>query len=140
MKGVRIIAGAFIALVFAMAFLAGCEGTNSAVNPTMGKSEGLVDIRELFSIEEFAFISGEGVPGPDLDCGLCGDVNGNGKVDIWDPYYLKIYIFYSRDWPICKWAADCNGDGVINVLDIVVLNNYLGHGGPAPTCGQSFNH
>ncbi|MBI5225038.1 hypothetical protein HY989_04175 [Candidatus Micrarchaeota archaeon] len=67
----------------------------------------------------------------------CGDVNGDGKINVVDLTYLVAYLFSGGPEPkINKLIGDVNGDGKVNVVDITYLVNYLFKAGPAPTtCG-----
>lgn len=78
--------------------------------------------KELQKVE-FAPISG-GVTISDI---LCGDVNGDGKVNPLDNIYLARYL---ADWSgyeekIDLLAADVNGDGKVNPLDKIILARHL---------------
>ena len=62
----------------------------------------------------------------------CGDVNGDGHVDVGDIVALNGYVLEGP--PPCPIdAADVNGDGVINAADVDYLANAV-VGGPAPVC------
>ena len=70
---------------------------------------------------------------------LCGDVNGDGKVDISDAVYLTFYLFKSGSPPHCDpfpytSCADAGGNGEVTISDVVYLINYLLKSGPAPIC------
>lgn len=70
---------------------------------------------------------------------ICGDVNGDGKVDISDAVYLILYIFKSGEPPHCEpypytSCADTGGNGEVSIADVVYLINYLFKSGPAPIC------
>jgi hypothetical protein len=74
-----------------------------------------------------------------------GDANGNGTINIGDPYWLLLYLFNgSGSGPSqlsCKDAADANDDEMINVSDAVFLYSALMGGGAAPSapwpnCGE----
>ena len=78
--------------------------------------------KELQKVE-FVPISG-GVTISDI---LCGDVNGDGKVNPLDNIYLARYL---ADWSgyeekIDLLAADVNGDGKVNPLDKIILARHL---------------
>jgi hypothetical protein len=68
---------------------------------------------------------------------ICGDVNGDGKVNVSDVVYLINYLFVpgSPAPPLPLSRADVNGDGKVNVSDVVYLINALFvPGSPAPDC------
>ncbi|MEW5923409.1 MAG: dockerin type I repeat-containing protein, partial [Candidatus Zixiibacteriota bacterium] len=69
-----------------------------------------------------------------LECYLCGDVNGNGSVNILDVTYLISYLYKGGPAPIHEKAADVNNSGGINLLDVTYLISYLYKGGPEPDC------
>ncbi|MBI5225041.1 hypothetical protein HY989_04190 [Candidatus Micrarchaeota archaeon] len=71
---------------------------------------------------------------------ICGDVNGDSKINVVDVTYLTNYLFKAGPAPkVNKFSGDVNGDGKVNVVDITYLVNYLFKGGPAPTnCGGQF--
>ena len=54
---------------------------------------------------------------------LCGDVNGDGVVDMLDSILLSRYV---ADWgnAINLMAADVNGDGVVDMLDAIILSRH----------------
>jgi len=61
--------------------------------------------------------------------GVCGDINGDGQVDIGD---LTVFIYcYNIDPfdPVCltyNWScADFNGDGSVNLADRDILIDHL---------------
>jgi pseudomonalisin len=59
-----------------------------------------------------------------------GDVNGDGKVDVDDVFYLVNYLYSGG--PALLASGDVNGDAKTNVDDVFYLINYLYAGGPAP--------
>src|SRR5262249_49869586 len=52
-----------------------------------------------------------------------GDVNGDGKVDVNDVFYLVNYLFSGGSSPL--GPSDVNGDGKLDVNDVFYLVNYL---------------
>ncbi|HKC24849.1 MAG TPA: choice-of-anchor Q domain-containing protein, partial [Thermoanaerobaculia bacterium] len=62
----------------------------------------------------------------------CGDVNGDGVVDVSDVFFLINYLFAAGQVP--PGLANVNGDSVRDVLDVFVLINRLFANGPAPNC------
>lgn len=65
---------------------------------------------------------------------MCGDVNGDGVIELGDVVYLINYLYRNGDPPIPMEAGDCNCDGIIELGDIVYLINYLYRGGDPPDC------
>jgi len=70
---------------------------------------------------------------------LCGDINGDYKVNIFDitDFISSIY----RNLPLPdNWEVigDVNNDGAINIFDITYLISYLYLGGPEPVCGYGW--
>jgi len=66
---------------------------------------------------------------------VCGDANGDGKVDIGDVVHLVTYLYKSGSPPQCDPVAECgdvNSDDLIDVGDILYLVNYLYRSGPPP--------
>ena len=63
---------------------------------------------------------------------LCGDADGDGKIDIADAVYLLNYLFTGGPAPDLLEAGDANCDGVVDIADVVYLINYLFIGGPPP--------
>lgn len=69
-------------------------------------------------------------------CGayVCGDANGDWRIDVGDAVYIVDYIFRGGDPPPDLHAADANCDGTINVGDAVHVINYIFKHGSAPCC------
>jgi hypothetical protein len=62
---------------------------------------------------------------------LCGDINGDGIVNIGDVISFINRLFRNPSVPIgCE--GDVNGDGIIHIGDVVYLINYLFKDGPPP--------
>jgi hypothetical protein len=62
----------------------------------------------------------------------CGDVNGDGAVDVLDVFFLINFLFAGG--PLPPGLANVNQDSVRDVLDVFYLINALFAGGPAPVC------
>ncbi len=62
----------------------------------------------------------------------CGDVNGDGSVNVSDVFFLINYLFAGG--PLPPGLANVNSDAFLNVSDVFFLINRLFAGGPAPTC------
>jgi hypothetical protein len=65
---------------------------------------------------------------------VCGDVNGNGNINIQDIGYLIQYIYKAGPPPPNPQDADIDGSGTFNIVDVTRLLNFLYRGGPQPTC------
>ena len=60
----------------------------------------------------------------------CGDLNGDGAVDMSDVIDLLYYTGYPGTYTICsEWAADVNGDEQIDRSDVRKLLHYIGYPG-----------
>ncbi|MGB2698008.1 MAG: dockerin type I domain-containing protein, partial [Candidatus Zixiibacteriota bacterium] len=68
---------------------------------------------------------------------VCGDCNGDGKVDIVDVVCLINYLFHGGPAPVPIEAGDVNCDHEVTIADVVYLINYLFKGGPTPCCPYS---
>lgn len=66
-------------------------------------------------------------------CGISGDINGDGGIDIADLVYFVNYAFAGGPVPDCLEEADCDGDGTIDIEDIVCLITYMFGDGPEPS-------
>jgi predicted outer membrane repeat protein len=62
----------------------------------------------------------------------CGDVNGDGAVNVIDVFFLINHLFAGGAIP--PGLANVNQDSVIDVNDVFYLINALFSGGPAPVC------
>jgi hypothetical protein len=63
-------------------------------------------------------------------CGVRGDVNASGAVDVADIFYLINTLFASGPQVVC--SGDVDRSGTTDVADVFYLINYLFAGGPAP--------
>jgi hypothetical protein len=97
-----------------------------AVNFTCGVSEATqTDQRGVQHLGAFADLGAyERAP--------CGDVNGDGVVDVADVFFLINFLFAGG--PLPPGLANVNQDSVRDVLDVFYLINDLFAGGPAPVC------
>jgi Zn-dependent metalloprotease len=70
---------------------------------------------------------------------VCGDVNGDGTVDVADIIYLADYMFGdpAGPAPAIVEAADVDGSGTFDISDLIYLVDYsFGEpAGPDPVCG-----
>jgi hypothetical protein len=69
------------------------------------------------------------------DSVYCGDVDGNGMVNITDAVGVINYIFLGAEPTVEVCRYDCNSDGVINISDAVHLISYIfGYRPPLNDC------
>ncbi len=61
--------------------------------------------------------------------GICGDINCDGIINIFDITYLIAYLYLGGPPPCDLPMADVNGDGVINIFDVIKLIKYIYEGG-----------
>jgi hypothetical protein len=66
----------------------------------------------------------------------CGDVNGDGLINVTDVVYLINYLFISGPPPAPMATGNANCDGSVNVSDVVYLINSLFVSGSPPPCGS----
>jgi len=72
---------------------------------------------------------------------LCGDVNGDWKIDLSDVIHLaNFYLSGGDPIPIPKFRANANGDNKINLSDVIHIANYKLKGGPAPHDCENYGH
>ncbi|GEM_PF-1484682 len=69
--------------------------------------------------------------------GVCGDVTGDGMVDIADLVYLIDYIFQQGPEPISLVDADMDGCEGVDIADLGYLIAFLFGYGPPPCMGSS---
>ncbi len=62
-------------------------------------------------------------PTPD-PCGLCGDTNGNGVVDIVDALFIAQHTVDLRPTLRCPIAADVTRSGVVDIVDALFISQY----------------
>jgi len=84
-----------------------------------------------YSDGEIYKIVPDGVPSA---CFLCGDVNSDGVVNIFDITFLISYLYLGGPAPADSNSADVNNDGMVNIFDITGLISYLYLGGSPPNC------
>lgn len=86
-----------------------------------------VKVNEIF-IGTYTLTDGFRVVEPSV----CGDVTGDGSVNLADAAYLVDYVFSNGVPPPDFSKADVNCDGKIDLLDISIVMGYIFRGGPAP--------
>jgi len=65
---------------------------------------------------------------------ICGDINVDGTVNIFDVTGLIDYLYRDGPPPIPPESGDINNDGSTNIFDITGLISYLYLEGPEPVC------
>jgi hypothetical protein len=65
---------------------------------------------------------------------LCGDINVDGTVNIFDITGLISYLYLEGEPPMPLESGDINNDGLINIFDITGLISYLYLEGDPPVC------
>lgn len=65
---------------------------------------------------------------------LCGDANGNGKVDLIDISYIINALYRGGPAPISWDAVDVDNSGKCNLRDVSYLITYLYRNGLDPVC------
>lgn len=66
----------------------------------------------------------------------CGDVNGDGFINLGDAVYLMNFIFRGGPAPDPLESGDVNSDSRVNIGDPVYLINYIFKDGPEPCAWQ----
>lgn len=70
----------------------------------------------------------------DPDQFICGDADGNSKINLLDITYIISYLYKGGPAPEPIQSADVNGRPGINLLDITYLIGFLYKGGPDLDC------
>lgn len=65
---------------------------------------------------------------------ICGDIDGNGSVDVADLTFLVDFLFRAGPPPPAMETANVDGDNGVNVADLTFLVDYLFNGGSQPIC------
>jgi hypothetical protein len=65
---------------------------------------------------------------------ICGDVNGDQTVNIFDVTALINFLYMSGPAPDPLESANVNNDSEVNIFDVTYLINYLYMEGPEPDC------
>jgi hypothetical protein len=66
---------------------------------------------------------------------MCGDINGDDKINLLDPVYLTAYLFKEGPAPdpIERGDVDCS-ETIPELNDLVYIINYIFNHGPEPCC------
>jgi hypothetical protein len=67
---------------------------------------------------------------------VCGDPNGDGKINVADAVFMINYIFKGGRAPDPWQLGDANLDGVLNIADAVYLVQAVFGNGPMPECPE----
>ena len=65
---------------------------------------------------------------------ICGDINGDLVINIFDATSLISYLYIGGEPPVSMNEADVNSDSAVNIFDVTFLITYLYLEGPAPDC------
>jgi len=65
---------------------------------------------------------------------ICGDINADETVNIFDITGLIAYLYLDGPAPDPLASADVNNDGTINIFDVTYLITFLYLDGPDPVC------
>jgi hypothetical protein len=65
---------------------------------------------------------------------ICGDIDGDDVITIYDVIYFIYYKYRGGPAPVSLTMADVNRDYRLNIMDIVGLLTYLYKSGPTPVC------
>lgn len=66
---------------------------------------------------------------------ICGDVNGDGAINLSDPRYLANYKLKGGPAPASEWASDVNCDSNLDLGDVMIIAKYyLGKPGFTLNC------
>lgn len=70
-----------------------------------------------------------------LGCGVvCGDMSGDGWLNIADPVFLINYLYYEGPAPTNTEVSDTNNDGQLDIGDAVAVINFIFKGGLPLEC------
>ena len=67
-------------------------------------------------------------------CVRCGDVTGNGNVDIVDSLFVSQYTALLRTMVPCPALGDVNGNGQLDIVDALFISQYTVSLHPELTC------
>jgi hypothetical protein len=60
--------------------------------------------------------------GGGASCGLCGDVNGNGQLEIVDALFISQFTVELRATLPCVAYADVNNSGTMDIVDALMIS------------------
>jgi len=66
---------------------------------------------------------------------ICGDVNGDNAVNLFDIVAMIQHIYLGADPPDPYYVGNVDGSGAMSIYDITYLITFLYRDGPAPHCG-----
>jgi hypothetical protein len=76
------------------------------------------------------------ITGWGFESGDCGDVTGDGIVNLLDISFLISFLYLGGPSPYPLEIGDVNSSGNLNLLDVTYLIIFLYAGGPAPDCPE----
>lgn len=116
-------------------YVADFNGTDITGTPRFGGApkaclEGLTEVPFRF----LDYVAG----GVSFKCAptyICGDINGDDKINLLDPVYLTAYLFKNGPAPdpLERGDVDCS-ETVPDLNDLVYIVNYIFNQGPEPCC------
>jgi Tol biopolymer transport system component len=65
---------------------------------------------------------------------ICGDADGNGKINLLDVSYIISYLYRGGPKPEPIKSADVDNSDKVNLLDVSYIISYLYRSGPKPVC------
>lgn len=74
------------------------------------------------------------MPASAANCDICGDVNGDGEVNVADLVALVDYFTSWPEviWPECLNCGNVNCDAAVTWSDVEYFTDWMFHGGPPP--------
>ena len=110
------------------------SGDNITKEPYFGGAgNNCLDIEDAVPFRFLDFKTG----GIDFSCPppyMCGDINGDDKINLLDPIYLVNYLFRSGPAPNPWERGDVNYDQEVNINDLVYIVDYIFNHGADPIC------
>jgi len=67
-------------------------------------------------------------------CALCGDISGNGNVDIMDSLFISQYTVLLRTTVPCPALGDVDGNGQLDIVDALFISQHTVDLRPQLTC------
>jgi len=102
------------------AWMSSLDGYDSSSLQWTGSSLNIVEVDRALCLQHQEF--------------LCGDIDGNNVIDLYDVIYFIFYKYKGGPAPASMLTTDINRDDYYNILDIVFLLSFLYKDGPTPVC------